>query len=203
MIVTHFDNDHCGGAVDLLKGLSIKNLYVNDLNHPSYAAKSIYKEANEVGTNLVLAHNNQIVYNKDGLILTNLLGESTDSDNENSIITLLEYKDFTMLFTGDAGVKGLTPILNEIPREITVLKVPHHGANGGLNKEIINYLSPQYSIISVGENKFGHPAMYILELLKDSRIYRTDIDNSILIKFGKCGLHILTYDLKKKKYTVF
>lgn len=203
LIVTHFDNDHCGGAVDLLKGLSIKNLYVNDLNHPSYAAKSIYKEANEVGTNLVLAHNNQIVYNKDGLILTNLLGESTDSDNENSIITLLEYKDFTMLFTGDVGVNGLTPILNEIPREITVLKVPHHGANGGLNKEIINYLSPQYSIISVGENKFGHPAMYILELLKDSRIYRTDIDNSILIKFGKRGLHILTYDLKKKKYTVF
>ncbi len=203
LIVTHFDNDHCGGAVDLLKGLKIKTLYVNDFKHPSYSAKSIYKEANAVGTNMVLAHNNQVVYNKDGLILTNLLGKSTDSDNENSIITLLEYKDFTMLFTGDAGVKGLTPILNEIPNKITVLKVPHHGANGGLDKAIVNHLKPEYSIISVGENKFGHPATYTLELLKDSKILRTDIDNSILIKFGKNGLRVLTYDLKKKKYVAF
>ena len=201
LIVTHFDNDHCGGAVDLLKNLKVKTLYVNDLNHSSYSAKSIYKQAKIVGTNLELAHNNQVIYNKDGLVLTNLLGESSDSDNENSIITLLEYKDFMMLFTGDAGIKGLNPILKEIPKNLTVLKVPHHGANGGLNKEIINYLNPQYSIISVGENKFGHPAVYTLELLKNSKVFRTDIDNSILIKFGKHGLRILTYDLKKKKYT--
>lgn len=201
LIVTHFDNDHCGGAVDLLKNLKVKTLYVNDLNHSSYSAKSIYKQAEIVGTNIELAHNNQVIYNNDGLVLTNLLGESSDSDNENSIITLLEYKDFTMLFTGDAGVKGLMPILKDIPKNLTVLKVPHHGANGGLNKEIINQLNPQYSIISVGENKFGHPAVYTLGLLKNSKVLRTDVDNSILIKFGKQGLRIFTYDSKKKKYT--
>lgn len=201
LIVTHFDNDHCGGAVDLLKNLNIKTLYVNDLNHSSYSAKSIYKQAKIDGTNIELAHNNQVVYNKNGLVLTNLLGESSDSDNENSIITLLEYKDFTMLFTGDAGVKGLMPILKDIPKNLTVLKVPHHGANGGLNKEIINQLNPQYSIISVGENKFGHPAVYTLGLLKNSKVLRTDVDNSILIKFGKQGLRVFTYDSKKKKYT--
>lgn len=202
LIVTHFDNDHCGGAVDILRGLDVKAIYVNDLKHNSYSANSIYRAAQENNTKIILAHNNQVLYDKKGLKLTNLLGLSTDSDNENSIITLLEYKDFTMLFTGDAGVNGIKKVLANIPQNIKVLKVPHHGAIGGLDSEIINYLNPKYSLISVGENKFGHPAIYTLKILADTKILRTDIDNSILIKVNEGGIKLFTYDLKKRKYII-
>ena len=105
-----------------------------------------------------------------------------------------------MLFTGDTGINGIKNVLGYIPKNITVLKVPHHGAIRGLDKEIVKYLNPKYSIISVGENKFGHPAQYILEILKHTEILRTDIDNSILIKVDKHGPKILKYDLRKRKY---
>ena len=72
-----------------------------------------------------------------------------------------------------------------IQQNITVLKVPHHGASDGLNKEILEYLNPKYSLISVGENYFGHPNIYILALLKNSKNLRTDIDNSIKIVVNK------------------
>ncbi len=202
LIVTHFDNDHCGGAVDILRGLDVKAIYVNDLKHNSYSANSIYRAAQENNTKIILAHNNQVLYDKKGLKLTNLLGLSTDNDNENSIITLLEYKDFTMLFTGDAGVNGIKKVLANIPQNIKVLKVPHHGAIGGLDSEIINYLNPKYSLISVGENKFGHPAIYTLKILADTKILRTDIDNSIFIKVNEGGIKLFTYDLKKRKYII-
>ncbi len=200
LIITHFDNDHCGGAVDILSNLKVKDVYINDLNHNSNSAKYIYKAAENNQSKLVLAQSGQVVYDKNGLRLTNLLGVSTDNDNENSIITLLEYNKFTMLFTGDAGVTGLKEVLNDIPKNITVLKVPHHGANGGLDKGIVGYLNPRYSVISVGENKFGHPAVYTLRLLENSKILRTDINNSILIKANKEGFNIFTYDLRKRKY---
>ena len=31
IIVTHFDNDHCGGVVDLLNGVNVDNVYVNSV----------------------------------------------------------------------------------------------------------------------------------------------------------------------------
>lgn len=200
IILTHFDNDHCGGAVDLLKSLKINKIYVNNLNHDSIAAKLIHQTADANNTKTVLAKNKQIIYEESGLKLTNYLGINTDNDNESSIITLLEYKNFNMLFTGDSGIIGLNKILQELPQNIDILKVPHHGAIKSLDKKIVNYLNPKYSIISVGENKFGHPAVYTLSLLKESKILRTDSNNAILTKVNKKGYEIFTYNLKTRKF---
>ena len=129
--------------------------------------------------------------------LHNYVGKS---DNDSSIITLLKYNDFSMLFTGDAGVNGINSVLNSLPKNITVLKAPHHGAVGGVNKEIAEYLNPKYTIVSTGENQFGHPSLYTLELLKNSRILRTDIYNSIRIVVNNTGAKVLYYDIKERKY---
>jgi competence protein ComEC len=200
LIITHFDNDHCGGAKDVLEKTKVNKIYLNDLNHSSIAAKSIYNAAQSSNTKIIQAQNKQIIYDNKDLKLTNLLDISTDDDNENSIITLLEYKNYSILFTGDAGIKGIESVLNLIPKNITVLKVPHHGAIDGLNKAILEHLNPKYSIISVGENYFGHPAEYTLKLLKNSNILRTDINNAIFIKVNKKQFKILNYDLYKKKF---
>lgn len=200
IIVTHFDNDHCGGAVDLMNGVKVKNLYVNDLNHDSYAAKAIYKTAKETGVNLILAENSQTVYDKSGVSLVNYLPKTGGSDNDNSIITTLGYKDFSMLFTGDAGEEALNSVIGSLGQNYTVLKVPHHGAHGVLNKKIMRVLNPKYSLISVGENKFGHPDVYTLSLLSNSTILRTDINNAVRFVVDKHGLKVLTYDMKKRKF---
>lgn len=200
IIVTHFDNDHCGGAVDLMNGVKVKNLYVNDLNHDSYAAKAIYKTAKETGVNLILAENSQTVYDKSGVSLVNYLPKTGGSDNDNSIITTLGYKDFSMLFTGDAGEEALNSVIGSLGQNYTVLKVPHHGAHGVLNKKIMRVLNPKYSLISVGENKFGHPDVYTLSLLDNSTVLRTDIHNAVKFVVDKHGLKVLTYDMKKRKF---
>ena len=201
IIVTHFDNDHCGGAVDLMNGIKVNKIYVNDLEHKSKQAKEIYKTAQEQNIKLILAQNNQEVININGLVVKNYMPKSKGvGDNENSIQTLLTYKNFSMLFTGDAGIDTLEEIKCNIPKPITVLKVGHHGANGVINKHLVKDLSPKISLISVGENKFGHPTIYTLEVLKDTRILRTDIHNSIKFVINAKGYKIFTFDSKAKKY---
>ena len=201
IIVTHFDNDHCGGAVDLMNGINVNKIYVNDLEHKSKQAKEIYKTAQEQNVKLILSQNNQEVINKDGLVVKNYMPKSKGvGDNENSIQTLLTYKSFNMLFTGDAGIDTLEEIKCNIPKPITVLKVGHHGANGVINKHLVKDLSPKISLISVGENKFGHPTIYTLDVLKDTRILRTDIHNSIKFVINAKGYKIFTFDSKAKKY---
>ncbi len=202
IIVTHFDNDHCGGAYDLIKDLKVKNLYLNDLEHDSKSAKYIYNIARKKGVELIKAENTQKVLEENGLKITNYIAPKTAGvgDNEASILTFVEYKDFSMLFTGDSGVKTFESLKEYLPQNITVLKVGHHGANGVVDRNMQKYLNPVYSLISTGPNKFGHPSIYTLEVLKDTKILRTDANNSIRFVVNNKGYKTLAYDSKKKKY---
>ena len=202
IIVTHFDNDHAGGASDLLKGVNVGKIYVNSKEHVSNSAKEIYSSAKKSDTQIIEAENNQTIYNNSGLQITNFIIKNISGigDNESSIITLVKYNNYTMLFTGDAGIETLSRLKNNLPQNITVLKVGHHGASGVINKELAEYLNPEYSILSTGENKFGHPSIYTIETLQKSKILRTDINNSIKIIVNGKDYKVLTYDPKKKKY---
>ncbi len=200
IIVTHFDNDHCGGAVDLINGVKVDNLYVNSLDHSSKAAKNIYETARNRGVNLIPGQNGQIVMNNPKIInfITPYMHEY--GDNEASILTLLEYGNFKMLFTGDSGVKAFNELKQYLPQNIAVLKVGHHGASGTVSRNMLEYLNPEVALISVGENKFGHPNIYTLSLLENTNILRTDINNSVKFVVGQNGWTVYTYDIKKKKY---
>lgn len=202
IVITHFDNDHCGGAVDLIKNLNVKNIYVNSLNHQSYAAKDIYKIANERNVQINLCRNNQTIYENGSMKMVNFISSEGKevTDNENSILTLLTYNDFSMLFTGDSGIKAFNKLKSSLPNDVTVLKVGHHGAPGTINKQMAEYFNPKYSVISTGENKFGHPSVYTLGLLRNSKILRTDTNNSIRIAVNKNKMYVQTYDSEVRRY---
>ena len=74
-----------------------------------------------------------------------------------------------------------------------MLKIGHHGSKTSSSKEFIEEVNPNYSIISaVKNNRYGHPNKEVLENLKDSKIYRTDQDGSIMFKIKNNKLKIKT-----------
>ena len=77
---------------------------------------------------------------------------------------------------GDAGTIKEKDILNKYNlKHIDFLKVGHHGSNTSSSKEFINEMNPKYSIISVGKNnRYGYPNKEVLNVLENSKIYRTD-----------------------------
>ena len=85
---------------------------------------------------------------------------------------------------GDAGVTTEKEIMNKYNlSNIDVLKVGHHGSRTSSSIEFINEINHRYSVISVGKNnRYGHPNKEVLENLKESKIYRTDQDGSIMCK---------------------
>ena len=73
------------------------------------------------------------------------------------------------------------------------IKVGHHGSKTSSSKEFINDINPKYSVISVGKNnRYGHPNKEVLDNLKNSKIYRTDQDGSIMFKIKNDKLKIET-----------
>lgn len=94
--------------------------------------------------------------------------------NNNSLVCKLEYKDFSMLFTGDIEEIAEKEILKEYKNsnvlESKILKVGHHGSKTSTTKEFLDSIKPQITLIGVGENNtFGHPNSDVLERLESLR----------------------------------
>ena len=167
IIVTHFDNDHSGGTVDFIENTNVKTLYLNSKSHKTQTAKNIFKTAEKIHQKYKIAKNNKIIYSEPDLTIKTYKA-TINSSNEASIITLLSYKDFDMLFMGDAGIEAFNNVKKDIPRNVEIFKVGHHGGPGVVNKSMVEYLKPKVSIISTGINYFGHPNKGTLDILRDT-----------------------------------
>ena len=101
-----------------------------------------------------------------------------------SCIKELNIDNYKFLFMGDAGVEVEEDLIEKYNlQDIDVLKVGHHGSKTSSSKKFIDEIEPKYSIISVGKNnRYGHPNNEVLNNIKDSKIYRTDLDGSIMFK---------------------
>lgn len=199
MIITHFDNDHSGGAVDIMKNLNVKQVYINSFEDKSMTSTNIYKTLKELKIPSQIPNNNKSIYSENSLNMQTYLAEA-EEDNEKSIITLLSYKDFDMLFTGDAGTDAFNKLKKDIPHNIEVLKVGHHGGPHVVSSEMLNHLNTKVSVISTGPNAFGHPNKGTLDILRKTDIYRTDRHNSIKIITDGQRYTMYTFNKDKKKY---
>ena len=96
------------------------------------------------------------------------------------------------LFMGDAETE------NEKARsweDIDVLKVGHHGSYSSSSKDFLKEIQPDYAVISCGaDNSYGHPHKDALKRIKKytDKIYRTDLDGTIVFTSDKDGLTVKT-----------
>ena len=199
MIITHFDNDHSGGAVDIMKTMKVKQVYINSYKDKSMTSEHIYKALKELNIASNIPDSNKSIYSENNLNIQTYLANS-EEDNEKSIITLLSYKDFDMLFTGDAGIEAFNKLKKDIPHNVEILKVGHHGGPHVVNSDMLNHLNTKVSIISTGPNSFDHPNRGTLDILRNTEIYRTDRNNSIKIESDGTDYTVYTYNKDKKKY---
>lgn len=199
VIITHFDNDHSGGAVDIFESRKVKTAYINSFENKSYTSINIYKTLRKNKIKTIIPENNLTIYSENDFVIKSYKANQKN-DNENSIITLVKYKDFETLFMGDAGIKAFEEIKQYMPADVEILKVGHHGARNVVNDEMLEHLNSKVSIISTGLNYFGHPAKGTLDTLRNTNVYRTDKNNSIKVTSDGTAYKILTFNRTNHKY---
>ncbi|MDA1079654.1 MAG: MBL fold metallo-hydrolase [bacterium] len=106
--------------------------------------------------------------------------------NDWSIVLLLEFNEFSALLTGDASERVELALLQVgLLKDIDVLKVGHHGSKSSTADAFLDAISPETSLISVGENNpYGHPNTVVLEKLQKRgvQILRSDQLGSVTIE---------------------
>ena len=191
MILTHGDYDHMGDSNYVINNITVKKVIFNCGKY------------NRLELNLIdILEKKDILYdscikelsiNDNKLLFLN--NDKYDNENDNSSVIYIKFDSYKFLFTADASVLVEKNIVEKYKIcDIDILKVGHHGSKTSSSKEFISCVKPNYSIISVGKNnRYGHPNDEVLNDLKDSIIYRTDIDGSVMFKIRSGKLSIKTY----------
>lgn len=189
LILTHGDYDHIGDTINLLNEIKVYEVLFNN--------DSFNDTENKI---IKVLDKKNVRYSKnsdDFRKIRNLYFLNTkmyDNENDNSTVVYFTYENFSFLFTGDASKKREEDIMeNYNIKDVSFLKVGHHGSKTSTGSRFIKKINPKYSIISVGENnRYGHPNKNTLKNLKDTTIFRTDLNGSIKIKLKKNKYEIKT-----------
>ena len=110
----------------------------------------------------------------------------TGDVNQDSLVLLLRYGMFRMLFTGDLEGQGEKQLaLSGQDLAADVLKAGHHGSKNASSELFLEQVKPQLSVISRGiDNRYGHPAAETLERLEKagSRIFDTALRGAAILR---------------------
>ena len=190
LIITHGDEDHMGEAITLVNNFKVDKVIFN-IGEYQTLEKELIKVLDK---KKIKYYNNLKQLNIDKYKLYFLNTKIYDNENDNSNVIYFNYKNFKFLFMGDASVKREMDILDKYNLiNIDLLKVGHHGSKTSSSKKFIDEVNPKYSLISVGKNnRYGHPNKEVLNNLEKTKIYRTDIDGSIMFKIKNNKLKIET-----------
>lgn len=184
LFLTHGDYDHAGEANELLSNFCVKKVFINKGNINNIEKKINNKE--------VLMLKNFVI---DNIKVNSLNNNVFNNENDNSTVLLFNIYDYKFLFMGDASIKTEEYLLNNyILPNVDILKVGHHGSYTSTSTDFINVIKPKYSVISVGENNmYKHPNKSVLDILDNTKLFRTDVDGTIEVKISKKGYKIKTY----------
>ncbi len=184
LFLTHGDYDHAGEANELLNNFCVKKVFINKGNINNIEKKINNKE--------VLTLKNFVI---DNIKVNSLNNNVFNNENDDSTILLFNIYDYKFLFMGDASIKTEEYLLNNyILPNVDILKVGHHGSYTSTSTDFINVIKPKYSVISVGENNmYKHPNKSVLDILDNTKLFRTDVDGTIEVKISKKGYKIKTY----------
>jgi len=179
VVVTHPHADHIFGLISVINQYKVGCIQYDDFLSP---ISTIEDEFRDVSKKLNLISKSCINDVLEHYEVNS--AEITDKGNPNmrSIISMYTYKDFDVLFTGDAEILVQAQILPFLSKDIEVIKVPHHGSMDSFYKPLLTTLKPEVAVISVGKNnRYRLPSQDTIDGYENSgiKVFRTDLDSTV------------------------
>ena len=211
-VVSHLDADHISGIRDLLRGMpayeggtsfaadysgtvGIKELVLPLVEEKSEAYLELEALAQE--KNVVVRYiqaGDVLCREKDFLMECLYPYHAKESDNDTSLVFLLQTPKLLAWLTGDAGTAPEADVISRLSTvdmdalcedKYVLLKVGHHGSKTSSGREFIEFVKPDVAVISCGyHNSYGHPHAEVVERLAASgaEVFRTDLHGAVFVE---------------------
>jgi len=183
VILTHPHADHATGLLAVLEQYHIDQLWYTGTDYSSQTYQTLVQQLSlrQVPTQFA---NQGDSYHLDSVsldVLSPIVEHPVAEDpNETSVVSLLRYHNFSILFTGDATAHNEAVYSSLVP-DVDIIKIPHHGSQGSSSAALLSAARPEVGMIMVGaSNSFGHPHPDTLAHYQSlgTTLYRTDQDGT-------------------------
>ncbi|MCF7858241.1 MAG: DNA internalization-related competence protein ComEC/Rec2 [Candidatus Cloacimonetes bacterium] len=169
VVLTHAHNDHYGGMFTLLQNINVERLVVTD----EFQNRNIWSrlsQRTEKCSLLTISDTLSLKIDQIKLKIIHPDLKFQDSNINNlSIVSRLDYKDISVLFSGDLELEGEVHLLSYYDKFLNcdILKVGHHGSKTASSTDFIRAVDPQYAVISTSKkNRFNFPHKITLKNFK-------------------------------------
>ena len=156
LIITHFDKDHVGGADYILSEFEVGTVYTTYRSKDSDDITSYDTALSAAGLSETVVKE-ITTFEADGVSYTIYPPRSqvyADSiSNNSSLVIKVSVGENSMLFAGDAEFERIRELMGTPGLESVILKVPHHGRLAANSREFIEYISPEYAIITSSKSE--------------------------------------------------
>ncbi|MDI6880264.1 MAG: cell wall-binding repeat-containing protein [Desulfitobacteriaceae bacterium] len=186
VIATHEDSDHIGSLDSVITDFHPTKVYLPDMPaNNTYTFADFLNAVQAAGLKLTTAKAG-VSLDMGSDIQATFVGPVKDSyseDNDYSTVLRIKYGSTSFLFTGDAESASENDMMTSgADLKSTVLKVGHHGSKYSTSDAFLDAVKPQYAVISVGENNYGHPSADVIQRLAQHgvSVFRTDESGTVV-----------------------
>ena len=183
-IATHPHKDHIGGMSCIIDSMPIYKVMMPDYANKETCYKDMMQAINRQKVPVIHPKpDKEFEVGKAKIKILAPISSKYERENNYSIVAKVTYGSVSFLLAGDSEKESEAEMLRRYGKSLksTFLKVGHHGSNTSSTDAFLKAVSPQYAVVSVGPNEFGHPGNKALQRIHDNgiKILRTDIHKDI------------------------
>jgi beta-lactamase superfamily II metal-dependent hydrolase len=206
-VATHAHADHIGGADEVIRAATVSTVLDSKVPNATKNYQDFLEAIQQRGVKYVPASPGQkfdlggnatlsVLAPIQPFFTKDQLRSGGNEPNANSVVTRLDYGDFSMILTGDAEAQTEERMMqNGANVRAKILKVGHHGSKYASSENFLTQGGFETAIISDGtDNRYGHPSQETLDRLKahNIKLHRTDLEGEVTIITRGHGYEITT-----------
>lgn len=171
---THYDADHIGCLDDLVSsGVSVMVCYDRGGWRDTATARSYFEACD--GKRRTALKGEVVTLDVGSAEVVSIkvvdlagAGVRTSEENALSMVLKVSYGSFDHVFGGDLPAESpdVESIVGPEVGDVEVYKVHHHGSKSSSGDAWLEAVTPEVGIVSVGENRYGHPTLEALARLR-------------------------------------
>ena len=177
--VTHAHDDHITGITELAEQNRVSQVILPiEPKDEDNLYERLRNACEENGIEIhFMKENDWIEWDKDFIVRCIFpIDEYSSSANNGSLVLRVEYRDISVLLTGDIEREAEDRLLRQDSNlRADILKLAHHGSKTSSKAEFIDAVNPVMAIVSTGRNNtYGHPSPEVTERLEERGIILYD-----------------------------